>query len=462
MGNIEEIANVSVSEQRKMVEERNVYFFSAGVGAARSALISALNRGQIVPVILDPNEMGRVYITNQNNGRVGWVADKSDPTYEVLKSKEPATNTVVDAGELLKILGKKKVACQAIRVVSNSIFEMKLDLNSLSIESPQGESIVAERESQIDLSCFSEENTTRVRERLDYIGGLSFAPKAVEKISQRFVDFLKDHEQICEFKPCFENYNAIVENAVMNLLAGANLCLSGPKGTGKNKLVEHLSSLFNLKLCDIQLSYDTAKEEVRGEPTIMDDGKIAVRLSNILQAAQQPAIICLDEANMARGSITSLLHSVTDHRRYMEVPGYGVVRVHPQARFVITMNEGDEYEGTREMNSAFRDRFHEIVFEPQIGQMGKVFQSVCGISSEEADELLSLYSIFFRAVNSPDDASGISPEYLSQRAFVRAGNLVAAGFEESVASAVKRCVVDTIPDVDVRKCLETLYSWHKA
>lgn len=462
MGNVEEIANASVSEQENVVEERNVYFFSAGVGAARSALISALNRGQIVPVILDPNEMGRVYITNQNNNKVGWVADKSDPTYEVLKAKEPATNTVIDAGELLKILGKKKVTCQAIRVVSSSIFEMKLDLNTLSLDQQEKQSEENMKKPEIDLVGFTEENAKQIRKRLNYFNCLSFVPAVLEKISRRFVDFLKDHEQICEFQPCFENYNNIVENAVMNMLAGANLCLSGPKGTGKNKLVEHLSNLFNLKLCDIQLSYDTAKEEVRGEPTIMDDGKIAVRLSNILQAAQHPSIICLDEANMARGSITSLLHSVTDHRRYMEVPGYGIVHVHPQARFIITMNEGDEYEGTREMNSAFRDRFHEIIFEPQIDQMGKVFQNVCGITQTEAEELLSLYSILFRAVNNPDDASGIPPEYLSQRAFVRAGNLVAAGFEESVASAVKRCVVDTIPDVDVRKCLETLYSWHKA
>lgn len=443
-------------------EERIVYLFSAGIGTARAAFMNELRKNGSVPAILEPTEQGRVYINNVKGVRVGWVMERSDPNFAVLKSKEPATNTVMDAEELLKVIGKNRVQCLANRFIAGTVSALRLDLNQIEAIDNAGEiTVIPDSETSFDLSGFSEENAKRVTTRLQYLQSLEFTPKVMANIASRFTEFLKSHENICEFKPCFENYRSIVENAIMNILAGANLCLSGPKGTGKNKLVEHLSGLFDMSLCDIQLSYDTAKEEVRGEPTIMDDGKIAVRLSNILQAAQSPSIICLDEANMARGSITSLLHSLTDHRRYMEVPGYGVVHVHPQARFVITMNEGDEYEGTREMNSAFRDRFHEIVFEPQVDQMGRVFQKTCGVSEAQAGELLEMYAILFRAVTNPDDSSGIPPEFLSQRAFVRAGNLVAAGFEETVASAVQRCVVDTIPDPTVRGCLETLYSLHK-
>lgn len=456
--------NIENAVRAAVANSEEVYCYVGGAGTGKTAGINDVNKGKMFQLRLEPDPNGRVYAYNAtSNAKLGWVLGESNSSFSVVKAKEPATNIILNDTEVIELLEGNSIVGYTVSMATFNIIKVKIkgeDIASLAEGKTMTPNSVDDNSIQLDFTGITPENEQKIRDRLSYIQGLGYSGKVVDKIQQSFVKFMGSHEAIKEFKPCFVNYDSIVENAVMNILAGANLCLSGPKGTGKNKLVEHLASLFDMEMCDIQMSYDTAKEEIRGEPTIVDDGKIAVRLSNILQAAQKPSIICLDEANMARGSITSLLHSATDHRRYMEVPGHGVVHVHPQARFIITMNEGEEYEGTRNVNGAFRDRFHEIVFTPQSEQMALVFKEVCGVTEEQAAELMSFYSILFNAVNNTDGESDIPTECLSQRAFVRAGNLVSAGFEETVESAVKRCVVDTIPDRDVRACLEMLYSWH--
>ena len=280
--------------------------------------------------------------------------------------------------------------------------------------------------------------------------------KVAKNISAAFVSFMQSHSNIREFNPGFINNNGIMEAAIKNILCGNNLALTGPKGVGKNVLVEHLANFFDLELCDMQMSYDTAKEEVRGEPTFLEDGKIGVRLSNIVDAAQRASLINLDEVNMARGSITSLLHSLTDHRRYIEIPGYGMVKVHPQARFTITMNEGDEYEGTRQLNVAFRDRFHEIIFKPNPDSMKDVFMAKCNLNATDAEALAKFYKLIHASVYNADSDACIPDDYLSQRKFVRAGQLYSMGFAASIAEAFREEVVETIADPEIKGIIENL------
>ena len=69
----------------------------------------------------------------------------------------------------------------------------------------------------------------------------------------------------------------------------------------------------------------------------------------------EAAIAALDEINMAKNEALAVLHSVLDHRRVIDVPGYERLQLHPATRFIATMNYG--YEGTRELNEALASRF---------------------------------------------------------------------------------------------------------
>ena len=66
----------------------------------------------------------------------------------------------------------------------------------------------------------------------------------------------------------------------------------------------------------------------------------------------------LDEGNTIKPECADVLHSLTDAARQIQVPGYGLVQMHPHSAFTITMNE--DYAGTNFMNEATIDRFTPI------------------------------------------------------------------------------------------------------
>lgn len=436
----------------------DVYTYCSGIGSARIKVVKQLNEGNTVPVKLIPkHESGRVEVMTMDNQKVGYVMTASENSFEMLKKREPATNTILDDSELLSMLGDSTTEAVAITAASVSVIKLRLDASKMQAASTPAATPVEETDVPVDMSAFAADDANEVQKRLDYIKKeCKFPAKVRKNISAAFISFMQSHTGIREFQPVFINNNGIMESAIKNILGGNNLALTGPKGVGKNVLVEHLSNFFDLELCDMQMSYDTAKEEVRGEPTFLEDGKIGVRLSNIVDAAQRPSLINLDEVNMARGSITSLLHSLTDHRRYIEIPGYGMVKVHPQARFTITMNEGDEYEGTRQLNVAFRDRFHEIIFKPNPDNMKDVFMAKCNLSSNDAEALSKFYKLIHAAVYNADSDACIPDDYLSQRKFVRAGQLYSMGFASSIEEAFREEVVETIADPEIKGIVENL------
>ena len=457
--------NIENAARAAVANSEEVYCYVGGAGTGKTAGINDVNKGKMFQIRLEPDPNGRVYAYNAtSNAKLGWVLGESNSSFSVVKAKEPATNIILNDAQVVELLEGNSIVGYTVSMATFNIIKVKIkgeDIANLAEGKTITTNSAEDNSIQLDFTGITPENEQKIRDRLSHISNLGYSSKVMEKIQQSFVKFMSTRESIPDFEPCFINYDFIEENAIMSILAGANLCLSGSKGTGKNKLVDHLASLFAMELCSPQMSSDTAKEEIMGAQTIVDDGKVAFRISNILEAATKPSIICLDEVNMVRGSITSLLHSVTDQRRCVDISGHETVRVHPQARFIITMNEGEEYEGIRNVNGAFRDRFHEIVFEPRCDHMALVFKTACKtLTDEQVAELTGFYTILFNAVNSADGEGEIPVECLSQRSFIRAANLIAMGFEESVESAVKRCVVDSISDKDVRACLEMLYSWH--
>ena len=438
------------------VTKNEVYVYCRGVGPGRLSAIKQLNEGNTIDIKLTANKTsGKIDAFLDNGQKIGYIISSDDSSFAMIKKKEPAINTVLSAEELIDKIASETMAT-AVTASSMSVIKIRVEIDDTANASVTP-AVTEEPEVEIEVAGASNEDAEQIKLRVNYLKKtLNMPAKVRNKIVAAFVDFMSEHKGIQQFNPAFINNNGIMESAVKNILSGNNIALVGPKGVGKNVLVDHLSNLFDLPLCDMQMSYDTAKEEVRGEPTFMEDGSIGVRLSNIVAAAQKPSLINLDEVNMARGSITSLLHSLTDHRRYIEIPGYGTVNVHPQARFTITMNEGDEYEGTRQLNAAFRDRFHEIVFKNNPDAMKAVFMSTCQLSDEDATSLSKFYKLIYSAVYNTDSDAAIPSEYLSQRKFVRAGQIYAKGFALTIEEAFREEVIETIADDEIKGILENL------
>ncbi len=146
----------------------------------------------------------------------------------------------------------------------------------------------------------------------------------------------------------------ILEEALAALLSGANLLLVGPKAAGKNILAESLALLLGRPAWNVSFHIDVDASYLIGMDTFKG-GEVQFRPGPVHECASLGGVCILDEINMARNEALAVLHSLLDHRRRLEVPGYEQLHLHPAARFVATMNYG--YAGTRELNEALLSRF---------------------------------------------------------------------------------------------------------
>ena len=147
---------------------------------------------------------------------------------------------------------------------------------------------------------------------------------------------------------------AIWEAAIAALLSGQNLLLSGPKATGKNILCENLAALFERPVWDVSFHVGMDAASMIGADSF-DGSRVVFKPGPVYLAGRYGGFAVLDEINMAKNEALAVLHSVLDHRRVIDVPGYERLTLHPATRFIATMNYG--YEGTRELNEALASRF---------------------------------------------------------------------------------------------------------
>lgn len=144
------------------------------------------------------------------------------------------------------------------------------------------------------------------------------------------------------------------EKAIAAILCGKNILLAGPKATGKNILAESLGEAFGRPAWNVSFHIGADAAYLVGTDTY-DGKKVVFRPGPVTLCAQYGGFGVLDEINMARNEALAVLHSALDFRRELDVPGYELVKMDPDTRFIATMNYG--YAGTRELNEALASRF---------------------------------------------------------------------------------------------------------
>jgi hypothetical protein len=123
----------------------------------------------------------------------------------------------------------------------------------------------------------------------------------------------------------------ILARALAALLSGANLLLVGPKAAGKNILAECLALLLGRPAWNVSFHIDVDASYLIGMDTFKE-GEVRFRPGPVHECATQGGVCILDEINMARNEALAVLHSLLDHRRRLEVPGYEQLRLHPATR----------------------------------------------------------------------------------------------------------------------------------
>ena len=225
------------------------------------------------------------------------------------------------------------------------------------------------------------------------------------------------------------------EMALAVLLAGRNLLLAGPKATGKNVLCENLAAVFGQPVWNVSFHINMDASYLIGTDTF-DGTKVTFRPGPIYLCADRGGFGVLDEINMAKNESLAVLHSALDFRRAIDVPGYDLIRVKPQTRFIGTMNYG--YAGTRELNEALSSRF-AILSVPEISETDLdrlIKRSFPNINPKICTQFVKLFMELMRKTEKAE----ISDRALDLRGLLDALSLIREGL--TAGQALRMCIVD--------------------
>ena len=223
----------------------------------------------------------------------------------------------------------------------------------------------------------------------------------------------------------------ILEAALAALLAGANLLLTGPKATGKNILAENLALLLGRPIWNVSFHIDVDASYLIGMDTFKG-GEVCFRPGPVHECVTAGGLCILDEINMARNEALAVLHSLLDHRRQVEVPGYERLALHPAARFIATMNYG--YGGTRELNEALLSRF-VVLHMPVPGEDELISLLQYEFPALRADMARTLAALFLD-LRQKYEAREISGRALDLRGLLEALRLIRLGLTAGQALAM--------------------------
>ena len=225
------------------------------------------------------------------------------------------------------------------------------------------------------------------------------------------------------------------EMALAVLLAGRNLLLAGPKATGKNVLCENLAAAFGQPVWNVSFHINMDASYLIGTDTF-DGKRVTFRPGPIYLCADRGGFGVLDEINMAKNESLAVLHSALDFRRAIDVPGYDLIRVKPQTRFIGTMNYG--YAGTRELNEALSSRF-AILSVPEISENDLdrlIKRSFPDINSKICTQFVKLFAELMKKTEKAE----ISDRALDLRGLLDALSLIREGL--TAGQALRMCIVD--------------------
>lgn len=197
-------------------------------------------------------------------------------------------------------------------------------------------------------------------------------------------------------------------------LCGMNLRLIGNKGCGKNTLAQTVDWVLCVPQYRMQGNAEMDKLDLLGGPTI-EHGTMRYQLSDMLCYLRDGADVVLDEGNTIKPECADVLHSLTDEARQIQVPGYGLVKMHPLSAFTLTMNE--DYAGTNFMNEATIDRFTPI----QMSQPGSIVDILHRVVPDAPEQSLRVCDVIYCGIREKIGASnGLEPEAMTIRGFVDA------------------------------------------
>lgn len=491
-----------LSAKKELVEvvKATGYFNSDGVPL--HLINSTIEANGNITFSFDNKPLGSFY--NPKDGdhmdKVKAVATAKDPSKVFALTGEAGSRlevSVFDALEVKRAKGEEVTASDLANLGSVENARKKL----LDGGSPLSEGELDERIAHMKNNGVSEKNIKYVLSR-----ELSEVKTAGDIVPRPQMPFKEPAASPDKFGNITEA--GLLDRAISSLRMMQHIILDGPKGTGKDVMLETISWLTCRPFISHTMTMDVTKEDLLGDyitdnnpisfekhqPALSFLGNIEAGIKglftkqrgeaedtiNLLAEVFKPRVVfepssvvtalhagrCilnLDEMNLANtGVLSGIVNTITDnHSTYIYVRGAGKVAITGQTWVTATMNGLDcDYEGTQALNEATDDRFKTIRFNTP---SGSVFDILMGLNTGADTTQLKLVDDVFQAirdiyVNGYNGVAGaITSKAVSMRACRRMLMDLADGitpyeaFRDNFLNKLSEDDADTIYEVVVTK-----------
>jgi nitric oxide reductase NorQ protein len=241
-----------------------------------------------------------------------------------------------------------------------------------------------------------------------------------------------------------------VEVFVAAWQSGLPVMLKGPTGCGKTRLVEHMAKCVGVPLFTVCCHEDMTSSDLLGRFVLRDSSTEWVD-GPLTQAVRQGGICYLDEVVEARQDAIVAVHSLSDHRRELNIERLGGLKLHAAPGFQLVVSYNPGYQSIlKDLKMSTRQRLVgiDLGFPPPDIER-QILRQESGLDSDVLEDIIRLG----QAIRRLDDIA--LRETASTRALVATATLVRAGLRPSVA-AVSAIASPLTDDAETRERLTVL------
>jgi nitric oxide reductase NorQ protein len=177
-----------------------------------------------------------------------------------------------------------------------------------------------------------------------------------------------DEHPLAHLVPDAEFYDTYVQRRIGNVTdmkllqyaqrSAKNVLMFGDTGPGKTAMVMAFAAKHQLPLVTVACNGGIDPNSFFGSPVPDPEVGIKYQYSDVTEIIRHGrGVLYLDEPNFMPPKTAAVFHTLLDRRRFITIMDTGNEVVHAGEGLLIVGTYNPDYEGTRPLNAAFRNRF---------------------------------------------------------------------------------------------------------